>query len=195
MDGCWHSDLLLLCYRSWVPNLSWELQHLQQRLLQVSVGLIWKLNLTISESLKKMSVLLVFYIISLQTYLTAVVCDPYKWNFMLQSQEFLQKEIKHLINRFNLFMGLWLTLASKMGIHLCNTVYLYICFSTAYIFLELYLFFFQGLFLLVFTEQCHQHCSRLCHFLCFGFHDLRTRSGYFWSSRIRQVLPQLSSTL
>lgn len=26
VDGCWHSDLFLLCDRLWVPNLSWELQ-------------------------------------------------------------------------------------------------------------------------------------------------------------------------
>lgn len=35
VDGRWHSDFLLLRHRSWVPHLSWELQHLPQRLLQV----------------------------------------------------------------------------------------------------------------------------------------------------------------
>lgn len=35
VDGCWHSDFLLLRHRPWVPHLSWELQHLPQRLLQV----------------------------------------------------------------------------------------------------------------------------------------------------------------
>lgn len=35
VDGRWHSGFLLLRHRSWVPHLSWELQHLPQRLLQV----------------------------------------------------------------------------------------------------------------------------------------------------------------
>lgn len=26
MDGCWDSDILLLCHYHWVPNCSWELQ-------------------------------------------------------------------------------------------------------------------------------------------------------------------------
>lgn len=59
-----------------------------------------------------------------------------------------------------------------------------------YIFIFWFLFAFQGLFLLVFIEQCHQHCGGLCHFFRTGFHDLWTRSGYFWSSWIRQVLTQ-----
>lgn len=42
VDGCWHSDLLLICNQPWVPNLSWKLQHIQQRLLQVSARLICK---------------------------------------------------------------------------------------------------------------------------------------------------------
>lgn len=54
-------------------------------------------------------------------------------------------------------------------------------------FLQLHSFFFQGLLILVFAEQCHQHCGRLCHILSIGIHDLRTRSRYFWSSWIRYM--------
>lgn len=35
VDGCWYSDLLLICNWLWVPYHSWELQPLSQWLLQV----------------------------------------------------------------------------------------------------------------------------------------------------------------
>lgn len=62
--------------------------------------------------------------------------------------------------------------------------------SCFYIFIYWFIFAFQGLFLLVFTEQCHQRCGGLCHFFGTGVYDLWTRSGYFWSGWIRHVLAQ-----
>lgn len=43
------------------------------------------------------------------------------------------------------------------------------CFS---VFIYRFLFAFQGLFLLVFTEQRHQRCGGLCHFFRTGVYDL-----------------------